>query len=154
MPLVTRRVRRPQDKESLVREIGGDDGKIFRHLRDVLRFAAVLGYARGRREPFEQSAEAIPWEVFANGAGNEALVDLIGVATTGTVEILSDERFGERLTLFEEYANGGLAVLTEEIGQAGGKPRDVVLLLILSAEDQVKDESEIDLSGMIDQILR
>ena len=128
---LTRRVRRPKDKEKLTTRLV--DEKVFETYRDALAFAAALGYAKNTRRAFDQTAEPIPWSVFS-GAGHEALVNILSVMSTHDFEILSAERFDERLLVFEEFANGGLQILEERLARAERQSLDVVLELIMECE--------------------
>lgn len=128
---LTRRVRRPKDKEKLTTRLV--DEKVFETYRDALAFAAALGYAKNTRRSFDQTAEPIPWSVFS-GAGHEALVNILSVMSTHDFEILSAERFDERLLAFEEFANGGLHILEERLARADRQSLDVVLELVMESE--------------------
>jgi dnd system-associated protein 4 len=124
-------VRRPKDKELLFSRLL-EEG-VFETYRDVMVFGAALGFARNRSESFEQSAEPIAWNVFS-GAGHEALVNMIAGVSKGDLNILSDDRFDERLTIFEDYANGGLNALKEVLSRSTTPALDIVLDLIAEME--------------------
>jgi dnd system-associated protein 4 len=136
----TRRVRRPKDKEKLLTRLV--DEKVFDTYRDALVFAAALGYARNSHLSFEQSSEPIPWSVFS-GAGYEALINLISVMKAQDFEILSAERFDERLRLFEEFANGGLQILEEILARAERQSLDIVLELVMESEGPRETAGEL-----------
>lgn len=146
-----RRVRRPKDKESLLgRLVDQEQDGPFSTYKEVLVFAAALGYANRRREPFSSSAEPIPWHIFS-GYGDEALINMLPIADEERLELLSPEMFDERLKWFEEYANGGLEVLQQRLATSTQEPLDVILDLILSFRDTEKQE-EPDLSAFIAQM--
>ena len=60
-----RRVRRPRQHRELLERLQQSDSA-FRSYRDILLFAAGVGYSRQRREPFEGTDEAIRWDVLAS----------------------------------------------------------------------------------------
>jgi dnd system-associated protein 4 len=124
-----RRVRRPSDKQDVLDELC-DDGP-FEARRDVLVFAAALGFSRGRRVPFESSDEPIRWDTMSNRRGTEILVNMLSAATAAEdPQVLEDERFEERIQVFEEYANGGLEILKHELGRSVIDSSDFILKLV------------------------
>ena len=145
----TRRVRRPKDKESLLARLVEE--KVFETYRDALVFAAALGYSRSAKRSFDQTSEPIPWSVFS-GAGHEALVNMLAVMLTEDFELLSHDRFGERLVTFEEYANGGLDILAEVLRRADRQSLDVVLDFIMDAEEVKEPREEIEIEKFASEL--
>lgn len=133
------RVRRPKDKDALLNRLV-EDRMPFETYRDVLIFASALGVARNRREPFQQSSEPIPWSVFTN-SGSDALINMIAAVSSEDFNVLEPDRFGERLTIFEEYANGGLQIIQESLGTSDRPPLDVIRELVL-AEERKREETQ------------
>lgn len=133
------RVRRPKDKDELLDQLVDGDGNAFQARYEALTFCAALGYARGKRLPFEESGERIRWEQFqAVGAGG--LTSMLAVATSEDREVLAPERLEERIAVFEEYANGGLEVLQSELDKRPKMtPREVVLQLVLDEQGEVTE---------------
>lgn len=126
-----RRVRRPKDKDSLFTQLVQEES-VFETYADLITFAATLGFLRDKKEPFELSGEPISWEVFSN-AGYEAVVNAIAATSSGDLEILTGDRLPERLAVFEEFANGGLAELQKEM-RAGANALDTVRNLMMEAQ--------------------
>lgn len=139
-----RRVRRPKDKEELLTTLV-EEGP-FTTFREVLVFAAALGVASERRAPFDQSSEPIPWEVFGNTAA--PTMDMIAAVTSDEMDILADDRIDERLTIFEEYANGGLEIIRERLANDPRPALDVVLDIVLDYEGGA-DKEEFDLESIL-----
>ncbi len=112
-----RRVRRPKDKDELVERLRSRDGGAFAEIRDVLLFAAVVGFQEQRYEPLgdDNEGESIRWETFINRWFAEDLIGMIAVAHSEDKEIASRDRIGDQLRIFEAYANGGLMVLEEKL---------------------------------------
>jgi len=142
---VSRRVRRPKDKEELFQTLVQDEG-IFDIYAHLMTFAAALGYFRNRREKFEHSAEPIAWEVFLN-AGHESVINAIAAVSTGDLEILAYDRLGDRITVFEEYANGGLLEFQKEL-RADRNPLDRIRELLTEAQAQETDGKAPDIEKM------
>jgi dnd system-associated protein 4 len=125
-----RRVRRPRDKDELLTTLV-EEGP-FTTFREALVFASALGVAAQRRVPFDQTSEPIPWEVFGNTAA--PTMDMIAAVTSDEIDILADDRIDDRLTIFEEYANGGLEVIRERLANDPRPALDVALDIVLDHE--------------------
>lgn len=145
------RVRRAADKSDLFDTIIEGDRNAFEYLYEALIFCAALGYASNRRVPLGATGESIRWELFQEGA--DALSAMLAVAASDDPEILAPERSDERILIFEEYANGGLEALAEELDRHPTKtPREVVLQLVLDQQEVEETDLGIrkiaeDLSG-------
>ena len=119
------RVRRPERHELLIQSLLSEAR--FPAMRDVLLFAAALGYSANRRAPFEKSGEPIRYEILVNEAQADPFVCMLAAVTKPEdPEILDADRLGERIAIFEEYANGGLEFLQEQINTQR-KPYDVIV---------------------------
>lgn len=146
-----RRLNRPKDKDDLLQQLT-EQGP-FHEYRDVLVFAAALGWYEGRRVPLGAKGEPIRWEVATNRRGTETLANMIGAAETGDPEIVSPAKFEERLTIFEEYANGGLERLRSALAEAGPRPPlDVLVSLVQKACRTGEEPDRLDLSSLADNL--
>lgn len=131
-----RRIKRPKDHEELMDKLINKDSGIFNTYKDAMMFAACLGYHHNKRVPFPTSAEAILFSVFS-GAFDEALWNMLAISVTDDLDILvsSEEGYDRRLTIFEEYANGGLEILDDMVIKREGLNMDNFLALIQKADD-------------------
>ena len=120
---------------------------IFTSYRDLLGFAAALGWSLGKPEPFEQSAEPIAWEVFTNHPCNETLVDMLTAVQADDADALSSDRLIERIQRFEEYANAGLSALAQM--SAADSTLDALIRLIFDTEVR---EGAGDLNALISDL--
>lgn len=108
------RVRRPAQQEALLQQLKDEAG--FPTMKDILLFAAGVGVTQNRRVPFEKSGEPIRYDTLTSEAWSEPFISMIAaVAATDDPEILDDARLGERISVFEEYANGGLEYIQEQV---------------------------------------
>jgi dnd system-associated protein 4 len=146
----SRRLNRPKDKDDLLKQLT-EQGP-FQDNRDVLVFAAALGWHEGRRVPLGAKGEAIRWETATNRRGTEALTNMIAAARTGDPEILASDRFDERLEIFEEYANGGLEILRAMLASDPRPPVDVILGLVQGVCRADSDGDAINLSEAADSL--
>jgi dnd system-associated protein 4 len=153
-----RRVRRPSDKEEVLSILTAKENgsaPVFRQLRDAMVFAAALGWSKQRRAPFNKSGEPIRWDVASNRRGTELLVNLLAIASSpDDAEILGDDRFDDRILIFEEYVNGGLGYLQDQLRSEVGSPTEVVLRLVESAMSATNKVTPIaDLDELLDEIV-
>lgn len=127
-----RRVRRPKDKEKVIQAVLAtkENPGTFGEIRDVLTFAATLGFRHKRRTPFTATGEQIRWDTFTNRYGTEDLVGMIAVGASDDREIVADDRFDEQILIFEEYMNGGLEYLDALLQKSKQFPRDAILELV------------------------
>lgn len=126
-----RGVKRSAAHEEMVRRLAEtqhpvSSRSIFPTMRELIVFAAVLGFENGIRRPLRGNVNEIDARQFesATDSGKRAmdLVYLIALAGTKEAEILRENSEDQMLTVFEEYANGGFEVLA---GWLREKPDDV-----------------------------
>ena len=114
-----KRIHRATDKEEIITLLTESGAGAFREIWRLLLFSAVLGYKHRRRESLANvdSGKGIDQSSFANCPAFHGLVYLMSLVDTGSTEILtaSEEAENARISLFEEYANGGLAILRDEL---------------------------------------
>jgi dnd system-associated protein 4 len=110
-------------------------------------FAAALGAKRKKRSPLgaisTKEVSPIALEVFVS-RGYDLVLKLLAIRETKDPKIISlfDETSEEkRIHIFEEYANGGLDILRDEL--RGAVDYTERILLILSSE-RFKEESPED----------
>jgi dnd system-associated protein 4 len=112
-----KRIHRASDKKHIIETLTSDETAAFREIWRLLLFAAALGFRNGRREPLVsvESGDAIRQELFGNCPAWPGILYLIGLVETGGTEVLmaTEESEDIRIKGFEEYANGGLAILEE-----------------------------------------
>jgi dnd system-associated protein 4 len=133
-----------------VQKLPGTDRTLFPTLRELLCFAALLGYSENRRIPLdrEKGVEDISYQQFERGDA-EDLIYLIALAETKDPEILKDGEEGRCAEIFEEFANGGLQIIHEALVSGGNEYPDRHILEFLkernylNADDQEPDVSEI-----------
>lgn len=151
------RIRVAKDKADLVKALVDSDNTTgpFPTYADALVFAAGLGAKRKKRSPLgtisTKEPAPIALEVFVS-RGYDRVLKLLAIAETKDTKILSptdDIAEEKRLHIFEEYANGGLEILRDEL--RGAVDYSERLLLILSTERFKKDSPEegFDLSRFL-----
>ena len=151
------RIRVAKDKADLVKSlvVGHDTTGPFQTYADAIAFAAALGVKRKKRSPLGIIAKKEPapigLEVFIS-RGYDLEIKLLAIAETQEAKIISsfaENSEEERIHIFEEYANGGLEILRDEL--RGAVDYTERLLLILSNErlKQEPVQGEFDLSRFL-----
>lgn len=142
----------PRDKADLLRSLVDKDSP-FNELRDVLFFAAAIGWKEERRVPLGARGEAIRWDVMVNRTGTEIVTDMIAVASyPEDRELLSGSRKDERVALLEEFANGGLEVIRDRLSAAGAVPiRSVILTMV---QDYLDDDADAEQEDLATRVLK
>ncbi len=149
-------INRSRSHEDMVQRLAvhrppGASGTLFPTIRELLCFAALLGYSEGRRIPLDRDAgvEDVSYQQFERGDA-EDLIWLIALAETKDPEILKDGEEGRCAEIFEEYANGGLQILRDVMLRSGGEypDRDISELLLKCGYLDVEN-SEPDVSGIV-----
>lgn len=136
------RIRIAKDKAKLVQSLidfgsSASTGP-FSTYADAIVFAAALGVRCQKRVPLVEISQSEPspisLEVFVS-RGYYWVINLLAVMTTQQPEILSTtnaEAEKQRVTIFEEYANGGLEQLQAEL--RGAVDYSERLLLMINAQ--------------------
>lgn len=112
-----RRVMRASDKENFIQEILSENVGVFKEVWRVLLFAAQVGIKNGRRDPLlnTESGKGIDQSTFGNAASWPGILYLMNLSEEGGSDILGSGSDADdaRVVLFQEYANGGLAILQD-----------------------------------------
>jgi dnd system-associated protein 4 len=151
------RIRIARDKAELVQALVdfGEANGPFQTYADVMIFAAMLGAKYQQRLPLNATAKEpspISLEVFIS-RGYDPLIKLLAIIETQDPKIISPfdtEAESQRVQMLEEYANGGLQKLQEEL--RGSVDYTERLLLILNQERLNQDNNpseEFDLSRFL-----
>lgn len=155
MPLP--RIKVAKDKAELVRKLLDTKGTTgtFQTYADIIAFAASLGAKYQKQVELSEISQTEPapisLEVFIS-RGYDRLIKLIAVTHTQDLKILSTEdAIAEinRVKIFEEYANGGLERLSNELRGAVDYTERLVLILNTERFAPETDAEEFDLSRFL-----
>ncbi|MEH1851200.1 MAG: DNA phosphorothioation-associated protein 4 [Nostoc sp.] len=155
--MAANRIRVAKDKAELVKSlvVSKDTTGPFQTYVEVMVFAAALGIKYKKRVPLGETTKRepspIPQENFAS-LGYDLIIKLLGINETQDINILSsreEQDEDKRTQIFEEYANGGLEILQNEL--RGSVDYSERLLLVLISERGTKEqlEEEFDLSKFL-----
>ncbi|MFB2924180.1 MULTISPECIES: DNA phosphorothioation-associated protein 4 [Aerosakkonema] len=151
------KIRIAKDKADLVKSllIAKETTGPFQTYADIMVFAAALGAKRKKRVPLEEISKRDPLpigiEIFVS-RGYDVAIKLLAIAETKDVNIISpnDENAEEkRIQIFEEYANGGLEILQDELRGSVDYSERLLLMLISERDKQNRAEGEFDLTRFL-----
>lgn len=140
-------INRSRTHEDLVQRLSmqnipGSDRKLFPTIRELMCFAALLGFSEQRKVPLDrtQGVEDISYQQFEREAAAEDLLWTIAVAETKDTEILREGEESRCAAIFEEYANGGLAIIKDYFLRNGGEYPDKALMALLTEKKYLQNE--------------
>ncbi len=151
------RIKVAKDKAELVRKLldTKETTSAFQTYADILVFAASLGIKNHKKVPLREISQNEPapisLDVFIS-RGYDWVIKLIAVTDTQDPKILSDyepDAEATRVKIFEEYANGGLERLREELRGAVDYTERLLLILNAARFPEEEIEEEFDLSRFL-----
>lgn len=131
-----------------ISKLDGADRSLFPSIRELLCFAAMLGYSEKRKLPLDRSegVEDVSYQQFERGDA-EDLIYLLALADSRDPEILRDGEENRCAEIFEEYANGGLTILQDIMLKSGGEHPDKEIMAYLNEKKYLmSDQKEADLT--------
>ncbi|HEY9626520.1 MAG TPA: DNA phosphorothioation-associated protein 4 [Coleofasciculaceae cyanobacterium] len=150
MPLA--RVQISQDKAEFVKALRAkEDGTgLFLTYADILTFAAVLGFQQKRKVPLGKYSRKDPDAVLQEQFRDRSIIDLIAVAEMHDSKILTADQDTDlkRVEIFQEYANGGLELLSKELYGIKQPLERMLLILYSERHRQTSDTEEFDLDQL------
>lgn len=120
--LGVKRIHRAKDKEGIISDLTSSELGVFKEIWRLLVFAAMLGFQQKRRSPLLEvdQGKGIDQATFGNSPVWPGILYLVALSETESEEVMRTTENTEslRITLFEEYANGGLEILQEYFAKA------------------------------------
>lgn len=121
-------VRRERKFEALIKKFNSGSGSIFRHLKDIMVFAALVGYSKGDRKPIS-SSDTIPIALYTYESDNQdSFIYLIALLAKKDLSILETENIAEAVKIFEEYCNAGLSIIENWLENESSRKIEDILL--------------------------
>lgn len=148
-----RRIGYAKDKSDIIKRLvaGEDSSGPFELIADALVFAAALGLRRNRRVPIGNAvSEPIRQDVF-DRRGYDTMMNLVVLQSDQRAQVLgdSDASVEGRATAFEEYANGGLELLQEELKGAVNTTETTILLINAERVKEADGSKGFDLTQLV-----
>ncbi len=152
------RIRVAKDKAELVKSLiaSTENSSPFQTYADVILFAAVLGAKQHQRVALGEISKKEPGPISSEifiARGYDAVMKLIAIAATENINVISPDRAEfeqQRIQIFEEYANGGLEFLQQELRGAVDYT-DRILLMLSTSIAETATSVEFDLSKFLDR---
>lgn len=145
----TKRIHRARDKEDIINALMSERIGIFREIWRLLLFAAQVGIRNKKRLPLASvdSGKGIDQSTFGNCPCWPGVCHLISLVEENNSDVLSGSAGAEdlRLTIFQEYANGGLEILKEHF-QDRIIDMDTLIGFIQDHSKNANREVDLDLS--------
>lgn len=152
--MAANRIKIAKDKAELVKALVASNEKTapFQTYVEVMTFAAALGAKHKKRVPlieFTKTLDPIRRDYFRSNSC-EFTINLLAFAETQDPKILADDEISDaqRINIFEEYANGGLEILQNELRGAVDYSERILLILSSQRFNQQQKE-EFDLSKFL-----
>lgn len=145
-----RGIKRSKQFEPLIRQLAETNhpeaGRpVFPTMRELMCFAAVLGFEKQRKKPLEQVTLEIDGRTFENHQQSLDLIYLIALADAKDAEILREENEDKALEIFEQYAEGGFEIISSWLA---AKPEDEngdqAILMALAKEGFLELARDVD----------
>lgn len=139
-------ISKSQEFEEMIQELGNQPDSIFSSMKDVMIFCALLALHKkqDRRPIGKKGGDSIKIEIFKE---DFCIIDIIALFISNDLSILTEERLDEKLTIFEEYANAGVAYLKDRFNIT---PNAYEVRNIIDELRPEKEYSEpIDLSDLV-----
>jgi len=141
-----KRIQRANDKEEIIKSLMSDQVGVFKEIWKLLLFAAQVGMRNDKRLPLKavDAGKGIDQSTFGNCPAWPGVLYLMTLAETQKSDCLSGTEKAEddRVSVFQEYANGGLESLREFFS---GRPIDLDGLLAFIETEREKSAGRLDL---------
>jgi dnd system-associated protein 4 len=144
------RIRVAKDKAELVKSLiaSTDNNSPFQTYADVILFAAVLGSKQKQRLPLGEISKKEPGPISSEifiAHGYDPVMKLIAITATENINVIAPDRSDveqQRIHIFEEYANGGLEIIQQELRGAVDYTERILLMLSTPLE-RIADPNNI-----------
>lgn len=122
-------VRRERRFEPLMKILTTGEKVIFKHLKDIMVFAAMVGFSNNNRKALK-AGDTIPITLGTYESDNQdCFIYLLSIMTLKDGNCLRDENLQESIKIFEEYCNAGLETINDWIEDNDNKKPAVDVLL-------------------------
>ena len=141
-----KRIQRANDKEEIIKSLMSDNVGVFKEIWKLLLFAAQVGMRNDKRLPLKavDAGKGIDQSTFGNCPAWPGVLYLMTLAETQNSNCLSGtaEAEDDRVSVFQEYANGGLEILRDFFA---GRPLDLDGLIAFIETQREESAGRLDL---------
>ena len=128
--------------------VSGNDS-MFTLLKDLMVFAASVGYSKGDRTPLNGETQGITLFTYSND-GKDGYIYLFGLLESQNGECLKMENLRDTVKIYEEFCNTGLYEIQSWLDGNPSDPTgtDTILQKMLVKITEVQEASVIDPGGI------
>ncbi len=121
-------VKRERTHEALTQRLTVSGTTIFSYLKDLMIFAAMVGYSENERVSLSGPTIEISLDTYSSDE-KDGFIYLLGLIESRTGTCLKNENLRETVKVFEEYCNGGLYIITKWLDENPSDPIGLDTLL-------------------------
>lgn len=122
-------VKRDRRFESLILVLSSGQTTVFQHLKDIMVFAAMVGFSSGTRRSLNSNDTiSIILDTYSTD-NKDSFIYLLAMMENKNAVCLKDENLAESIKIFEEYCNSGLYIIE---GWRDENPADDITDIILN----------------------
>ncbi|MBO2635440.1 DNA phosphorothioation-associated protein 4 [Shewanella algae] len=121
-------VKRERTHEALTQRLTVSGTTIFSYLKDLMVFAAMVGYSENERISLTGQTIEISLDTYSSDQ-KDGFIYLLGLLETRNGTCLKNENLRETVKVFEEYCNGGLYIITKWLDENPSDPIGLDTLL-------------------------
>lgn len=144
-------VKRERSHDALIARLIADNKSIFQYLKDLMVFAAMVGYNSGERREVHGETIEIILETYATDE-KDGFIYLLGLLEHKDGHVLKDQNLRKCVAVFEEYCNSGLYTIERWLDDNPGDPSGIETLLhhiylkmVENEEAQVPENDDIEI---------
>ena len=139
-------VKRERNHEALIARLSLGDKSIFQYHKDLMVFAAMVGYSSNSRRKVQGDTIEIILETYASDE-KDSFIYLLGLMDSRDASVLKDSGLKHCVSVFEEYCNAGLYTIESWLDGNPGDPSGVDTLLGKIYHRIAEDEAGLELSN-------
>jgi dnd system-associated protein 4 len=132
-------VYRDRKHEPLVDKLTQGDNVIFSHNKDLMVFAAMVGYSQKKSDPVSSDKIQITLGTYAN-TQQDTFIYLLALLKTKDATCLKGDNLNDTVKVFEGYCNSGLNIIQSWLDKNPGDPTGVDTLEAKIVEQALLNE--------------
>ena len=103
-------VKRDRKYEELIARLNSGNRSVFQYLKDLMVFAAMVGFSAGKREAIQGESVEIILDTYSSDQ-KDGFIYLLALIEEKNGDCLKDANLHASVKIFEEYCNAGLAII-------------------------------------------
>ncbi len=121
-------------QHDVYKKLAGSEKSVFKTMKDLFLAAACIGYQLNRRERLNRKQQIFSSTIFSP-QDDIPIIRALAIADTGDVKVLLDQN--EVLTIAEEYANAGIAIIERRLVHEPGDSMLKLAEMVTTAINEV-----------------